>query len=94
MQAKKYRFKAVAVAAMLGTCTACSSPTPLLDQHFGEAVSLITAQQVLHPDAGANRNPITGIDGVAGKSAYDEYQKSFRVPTPQPNSFTIGVGAR
>ena len=72
----------------------CVSTTPYLDQHFGEAVNLIKAQQILHPDAGTNTNPVAGIDGIAAKSAMDQYQKSFSAPEPQQNVFKIGVGGR
>ena len=94
MQITKHFFQRGLAAAILLTCVACSTPTPMIDKHFGEAVSLINAQQILHPGAGANPNPVAGIDGVAGKSAYDQYQKSFREPTPQSNAFTIGVGGK
>ena len=94
MKITKKALRGVSTATILLTCAACSTPTPQIDSRFGQAVYLLTAQQVLHPDAAANTNPAAGIDGVAGKSAYDEYQKSFRVPTPPSNAFTIGVGGK
>jgi hypothetical protein len=69
----------------------CVSTTPALDRHFGESVNLAKAQQTLNRSASLNANPVKGIDGQAAKSAYDEYQKSFKAPVPQPNAFTIGV---
>ena len=92
MQITKYLGLVGSAATILLTCAACVAPTPHIDQHFGEAVSLIKAQQILNPGAGANTNPVAGIDGMAGKSAYDQYQKSFREPPPSSNSFAIGVG--
>ena len=61
---------------------------------LGASVSLTMAQQVLDPAAGMNRDPVSGMDGQAAKSAYDHYQKTYRAPEPQPNVFTIGVGGR
>lgn len=94
MRSKTSGVQTLVATAVLCGAAGCSTPTPQIDSHLGEAVSLINAQQVLHPDAGTNRNPVSGIDGMAGKSAQDEYQKSFRVPTPQGNAFTIGVGTK
>ena len=94
MRITKYLLLGSAAATLLLTCVACIAPTPQIDKHFGEAVSLLKAQQILHPGAGANANPVTGIDGVAGKSAYDQYQKSYREPAPQSNSFAIGIGGK
>lgn len=66
--------------------------TPILDSHFGDAVNLVKAQQTLHPEASRNTDPISGMDGKAGMSAYAAYQKSYKAPAPQANPFTIGVG--
>jgi hypothetical protein len=81
-------------AALLLANTGCISTTPNLDQHFGEGMGLIKAQQILNPQAARNTDPVSGIDGKAAKSAYDEYQKSYRAPVPPTNSFTLGIGGR
>ncbi|MES2153069.1 MAG: pilus assembly protein [Pseudomonadota bacterium] len=70
---------------------ACSTTTPRLDQQFGAALNTVKAQQWLHPDAARNTNPVAGMDGQAAKSAYDNYQKSYRAPPPPTGSFTIGL---
>ncbi len=77
---------------LLAGCAATT--TPVLDSHFGESVALLKAQQIMYPDAYRNMDPVSGIDGKAGASAYQRYQKSFAAPEPQPNVFTIGVGGR
>ncbi|AKU20352.1 hypothetical protein [Massilia sp. NR 4-1] len=71
---------------------ACRTPTPNLDRHFGESVSLLQAQQILDPSAGSRLEGPPGIDGKAAKSAYDQYQKSFKAAEPRQNTFIIGVG--
>lgn len=91
MNCTRFRIASIPCAVMLLAITGCVSRTPNLDRHFGEAVSLVKAQQTLNPDASRNRDPVQGMDGKAAKSAYDEYQKSYRVPEPQPNVFSIGI---
>jgi hypothetical protein len=83
---------AASLATLLAT-TGCTSTTPNLDQHFGSGVNLIKAQQILNPQAAQNTNPVNGIDGKAAKSAYDEYQKSYKTPEQHSNAFTIGIGS-
>src|SRR5450830_1583868 len=70
----------------------CATPTPVLDQHFGEAVNAAKAQQTINPDASLNRDPVAGIDGQAANAAVDRYHKSFVQPPATGNVFTIGVG--
>lgn len=80
------------LSALLPLLVAGCASTTAVDRHFGEAVKLALARQTLHPRAALNGDPVTGIDGQAAKSAYDQYQKSFKAPEPQPNAFTIGIG--
>lgn len=96
---KRRHFRSAGMAVLLAsllatllTTTGCTSLTPNLDQHFGEGLSLIKAQQIRNPQAARNADPVDGIDGKAAKSAYDEYQKSYKTPVPPSNSFTIGIG--
>ena len=82
-------------AALISLLAGCAATTtPVLDSHFGESVALLKAQQIMYPDAYRNMDPVSGMDGKAGASAYQRYQKSFTTPEPQTNVFTIGVGAR
>ena len=85
-------YAAATIGGMLVAMTGCVSPTPILDAEFGKSVSLIKAQQTLNPSASRNTNPVNGLDGVAAKSGYDAYQKSYKTPEPPSNAFTIGVG--
>lgn len=81
-------------AALLLASTGCTSTTPNFDQHFGQGMGLIKVQQILNPQAARNTDPVSGIDGQAAKSAYDGYQKSYKIPVPPTNSFAIGIGGR
>ena len=85
-------LRSICVLSLLTGVVGCVSTTPALDRQFGESVNLAKAQQTLNRSASLNTNPVKGMDGQAAKSAYDEYQKSFKAPVPQPNAFTIGVG--
>ncbi len=70
----------------------CATKTPILDQHFGDAVNAAKAQQTINPDASQNTDPVAGIDGQAADAAIDRYHKSFERPPATGNVFTIGVG--
>lgn len=77
------------------TLAGCAQRSPVLDSQFGNAVTMLKAQQILNPEASRNTDPVSGMDGKAGVSAYGEYQKSYRAPPPPSNAFTIGItGAR
>jgi hypothetical protein len=77
---------------VLSVLAGCASNTPILDQHFGDAVNAAKAQQTLNPEASQNKDPVAGIDGVAAKATIDRYQKSFEQPPATTNIFNIGVG--
>ena len=72
----------------------CAEKSPMLDSRFGESFSLIKAQQIRNPAAARNADPVAGIDARAGKSAYDEYQKSYNAPAAPQNVLSIGVGGK
>lgn len=91
MDRNQFRIGSLASALLLFAVTGCASTTPVADRHFGEAINMMKAQQTLNPGAALNTDPVKGIDGQAAKSAYDQYQKSFKEPVAQPNAFTIGV---
>lgn len=79
----------IASAAMAG----CATNTPVLDEHFGEAVNAAKAQQIINPDASLNTDPEYGVSGQAADAAVDRYHKSFVQPPAQTNIFNIGIGA-
>ena len=82
-------------AAAIGSLAGCAATTtPVLDSHFGEAVTLLKQQQILYPDAASNTNSVLGLDGRSAISGYKLYQKSFSAPEPLPDVLTIGVSKR
>jgi len=86
----KYILSAlIASATMVGCAT---SKTPVLDEHFGEAVNAAKAQQTINPDASMTNEAVYGIDGAAADAAVDRYHKSFTQPPATTNVFNIGVG--
>ncbi|ATD62688.1 MAG: pilus assembly protein [Janthinobacterium svalbardensis] len=82
----------VCAAVSLAGCAATT--TPVLDSHFGEALTLLKQQQILYPAAASNTNPVLGLDGRSAISGYKLYQKSFSAPEPLPDVLTIGVSKR
>ena len=76
------------LAVLLAGCG--TTATPEYDARFGDAVRQAKALQTLDPEAGRNTDPVTGIDGQAGKSAIDRYQESFRTPPQTFDVFNIG----
>ena len=90
MDRNQFLIRSAPSVVLLLAVAGCASGTAV-ERHFGEAVRLATARQTLNPRAALNPDPVRGIDGQAAKSAYDQYQKSFKAPEPQPNAFTIGI---
>ncbi len=83
------------LAGLVLAISACAPITPSFDQHFGQSVPALRAQQVANPQAGLENQErtVTGMDGRAAREAVDRYYKSFREPPPPSNTFNIGVGA-
>jgi hypothetical protein len=78
-------------AMLLASLAGCASNTPHLDSQFGVAARSTLQQQILHPGVPASQ-AVAGVDGQAAKSAYDNYQKSFKDPVPQTGALSIGIG--
>ncbi len=84
----------IAGMAALAALSGCAERAPYYQSKFGEAATMVRAQQVIDPDASQNRNPVKGIDGMAGAAATDRYHKSFENPPPPATILNIGVGGR
>ncbi len=82
----------VLAAALAALLAACAPTTPQLDRRAGDAVRIAFAQQVAHPGAAANPDPVAGLDGKSARAALERYQKSFVEPAPPVNNFNINVG--
>ncbi len=76
---------------LLAALAGCASNTPRLDRQFGVAAKTTLRTQIIDPAPPASRT-VPVLDGQAAKSAYDNYQKSFKDPLPQSGALTIGVG--
>jgi hypothetical protein len=94
MNNRKIATTTVCFAALV--LSACTEPriggNTLTDQTFGDAVRAAQAQQTLNPKASQNLMVPQGMDGHAAKSTVDRYEKSFELPPPPVNVYTIGVG--
>jgi hypothetical protein len=80
---------ALVTIATLSGCVATT--TPQTDARFGEAMSMLKAQQTINPDASLNTDPVIGVDGKAAKGALDNYRDSFRKPPTESAGF-MGIG--
>lgn len=76
----------------VGLLAACMPLTPNLDSHFGEALNIAKAQQIVNPDAARNPDPVSGVDGQAAQAAMDSYNKTFKAPPKTTISNTINIG--
>jgi hypothetical protein len=86
-------LKLVLSMLMITGLVGCVSPSPVLDDNFGNAVNAAKAQQIINPDASLNTDPVAGVDGQAADAAMNRYHRSFVQPAITPNIFTIGVGS-
>lgn len=84
------RLPIALVLALLGGCA--SSPTPRYDARFGDAVRQARQMMTINPNAGANPDPMAGMDGKSGREAVVRYQDSFKAPPAVVNVINIGGG--
>jgi hypothetical protein len=76
------------VLALLGGCA--TSTTPDYDQRFGDAVREARLRMTINPNAGANPDPIAGMDGRSSHETIQRYHESFKAPPPVVNVINIG----
>lgn len=88
--------KAKLLLALLNAAllSACVSPTPYLDAHFGQAVNTAKAMQTINPEASRNTDPVTGMDGPSAKESVDRYHDSFKAPVQTFDVFGTSGGSR
>ncbi|MDP1653414.1 MAG: hypothetical protein Q8L56_11910 [Rhodocyclaceae bacterium] len=89
MQTRNLMLMAVLPVSLLA---ACAPLTPNLDSHFGDAVNIVKAQQIINPDAAKNPDTVSGVDGVTAASAIKNYNKKAEAPPPTTISNTINIG--
>ena len=82
--------KHICAIALLAALAGCASKTQL-DRQFGLTARDTLRQQIINPVPPASPT-VPVLDGQAAKSAYDNYQKSFKDPVPQTGALAIGVG--
>lgn len=68
----------------------CASSSPEYDAKFGDAVRESRVGMIINPDAGANPDPVAGLDGNAARETLTKYKESFQKPPPVTNVINIG----
>ena len=63
------------------------------EQAIGSSARAAFALQVVNPHAAQNAPAPSGLHGAAAKASIDRFIRSFEVPAPPANLFTIGMGA-
>ncbi|OGA29356.1 MAG: hypothetical protein A3I01_16450 [Betaproteobacteria bacterium RIFCSPLOWO2_02_FULL_65_24] len=84
--------KVLIAALSVATLYACASPTPRLDSSFGHAVNTAKMQQMINPDASANKDPVSGLGGVPARETIERYHDSFKAPPPTFEIIFGGTG--
>ena len=78
---------ALSSVALVAGC-ASSSPTPLYDAHFFDAVRESRRLMVLNPSPAPP--DVQGLDGRAAQEAIGRYHDTFKSPPPVVNVINIG----
>lgn len=91
MDNRRLAMTTLCLAALLAA--GCAENRYREEEGFGDAVRAAKARQIINPDASRNTARPDGMDGPSAKSTVDRYQKSFEIPPPPVNVFTIGVGS-
>lgn len=76
-----------ALCGIMATLAACTT-TPRLDQQFGSRTRQDQDQQILHPEAGLNQTPVTGLDAPVATAVFDNYVRSYRTPEPHTSNLS------
>ena len=72
------RRNPLVLVSLLGALLQGCSSTPRFNDHFGESVRANLSAQAIHPEAAANTNPASGVDGAAARAAQERYQSQFK----------------
>lgn len=79
---------------LAGLSVAGCQTTPRWDRQFGSATRAAIASQTLHPGAGANLDPVTGVDSAAALGAQQRYERSFAQPETKAPTFLINTAGQ
>ena len=81
----------VVVGVITVALVSCTTPPSRLEMDYRTSARLAVVNQTLHPEAGKNLEPVTGMDGEAAEGIMKSYREGFEEPVPPPTySFTIG----
>ena len=88
-----YPVLVTCLLVVTAACAGCASERIPAERLPGQAARSAFSLQVAHPDAAREQSTASsGLDGTAAKASIDRYIRSFELPAPTSNLFTIGVG--
>ena len=98
----KKKWTIMIILSLLSLTVGCAGQTRLkslvcpgpsrLELDYGTSFNLAKFNQVAHPEAERNLEPVIGLDGQAAKASLDKYRKSFEMPgTPPALMLSIGT---
>lgn len=76
---------------MITLLTGCAASR--LERDYGRSVRLTKSNQILHPEATLNLEPVYGFDGHAAEITIEKYRKSFEKREVAP-VFILGAIGR
>jgi len=74
-------MKLILLPALLAL-SACTTPAPVSDATFGQAVTAAKSAQTIDPQAGAKKADAAGMDGAGAHEGVQRYRDSFKAPPP------------
>lgn len=90
---KQYWIEAASALIVGVLVCGCASERIPGAQDAGQSVRAVFAAQVINPQAALTAPASTSMHGATAKASVDRYVRSFELPAPSTNLFTIGMGA-
>ena len=82
---------AFSIAIICGCGSAMVQQPSTLDKNWGRSFESAKYNQILDHQAAKNRQPVVGLDGVAGENNKKAYRRSFEADTQSPD-YNINLG--
>ena len=81
----------IALAISLGCAGKPAQRETMLDKNWGKSFESMKYNQILHPDAGKNLDPVVGLDGQAAEQVMDRYREDSK-GKPSKKVYNLNLG--